>query len=84
MTVTPLRRVRHLGAAHDGSRMSKLYAEDLQHDDIVAKLEPVLAAYAKERKADERFGDFVIRAGFVAATSNGRDFHANTGAKRTA
>jgi sulfite reductase (NADPH) hemoprotein beta-component len=73
----------YLGAAHDGSRMSKLYAEDLQHDDIVAKLDPVLAAYAKERKADERFGDYVIRAGFVAATGNGRDFHANTGARRT-
>ena len=27
-------------------------------------------------------GDFVIRAGFVAATRNGRDFHENTGAKR--
>jgi sulfite reductase (NADPH) hemoprotein beta-component len=28
----------------------------------------------------ERFGDFAIRAGFVAKTSNGADFHANTGA----
>ena len=74
----------YLGAAFDGSRMSKLYAEDLQHDDILAKLDPVLAAYAKERKADERFGDYVIRAGFVAKTTNGLDFHADTGAKRTA
>ena len=32
----------------------------------------------------ERFGDFAIRAGFVAATGNGRDFHANTGPQRTA
>ena len=32
----------------------------------------------------ERFGEFTIRAGFVAKTSNGADFHANTGAKRTA
>jgi len=72
----------YLGAAHDGSRMSKLYAEDLQHDDIVAKLDPLFAAYAKERTADERFGDFVIRAGYVARTTNGRDFHANTGPRR--
>jgi len=28
------------------------------------------------------FGAFVIRAGFVSQTRNGRDFHANTGAKR--
>ena len=38
----------------------------------------------KERDDGERFGDFVIRAGFVAATGNGRDFHANVGALRKA
>jgi sulfite reductase (NADPH) hemoprotein beta-component len=72
----------YLGAAFDGSRMSKLYAEDLQHDDILAKLEPLFAAYANERKADERFGDFVIRAGYVARTINGLDFHDKTGPQR--
>lgn len=72
----------YLGAAFDGSRMGKLYAEDLQHDDILAKLEPLFAAYAKERNTDERFGDFVIRAGYVAKTTNGLDFHANAGPQR--
>jgi sulfite reductase (NADPH) hemoprotein beta-component len=72
----------YLGAAFDGSRMSKLYGEDLQHDAIVAKLEPLFAAYAKERKADEHFGDFVIRAGYVAQTRNGLDFHDQTGPQR--
>jgi sulfite reductase (NADPH) hemoprotein beta-component len=62
--------------------MNKLYAEDLQHDDIVATLDPLLAAYAKERQADERFGAFLIRAGYVAQTNNGRDFHADTGPQR--
>ena len=74
----------YLGAAFDGSRMSKLYAEDLQHDEIVATLDPVLAAYAKEREPNERFGEFVIRAGFVARTGNGADFHANVAARRAA
>ena len=74
----------YLGAAFDGSRLSKLYAEDLEHDGIVAALDPVFAAYASEREPDERFGDFVIRAGFVARTGNGRDFHANTGKGRAA
>ena len=74
----------YLGAAFDGSRMSKLYAEDLEHDGIVKALDPVFAAYAAERNQDERFGDFVIRAGFVAKTSNGRDFHADVGSKRAA
>src|SRR5690349_6170001 len=72
----------YLGAAFDGSRMNKLYAEDLDHDSIVAALDPVLAAYAKEREPGERFGDFTIRAGFVAKTINGLDFHADAGARR--
>jgi len=33
------------------------------------------------RQLGERFGDFTIRAGFVAATGNGRDFHADVGAR---
>jgi sulfite reductase (NADPH) hemoprotein beta-component len=74
----------YLGAAFEGTRLSKLYAEDLDHTAIVAALEPVIAAYAAERRKGERLGDFVVRAGFVAATGNGRDFHANTGAKRAA
>jgi sulfite reductase (NADPH) hemoprotein beta-component len=72
----------YLGAAFDGSRLSKLYKEDADHDGIVAALDPIFAAYAAERENGERFGDFTIRAGFVAATGNGVDFHANTGARR--
>jgi sulfite reductase (NADPH) hemoprotein beta-component len=71
----------YLGAAYDGSRMNKLYAEDVEHKGIVAALDPIFAAYAKDRQKGERFGDFTIRAGYVAATGNGRDFHANVGAK---
>jgi len=67
----------YLGAAFDGSRLNKLYAEDLDHAGIVAALDPLFAAYAAERQKGERVGDFAIRAGFVAATGNGRDFHAN-------
>jgi sulfite reductase (NADPH) hemoprotein beta-component len=72
----------YLGAAYDGSRLSKLYAEDVEHAGIVAALDPIFAAYAAGRQKGERFGDFTIRAGYVAATGNGRDFHANTGARQ--
>jgi sulfite reductase (NADPH) hemoprotein beta-component len=71
----------YLGAAFDGSRLSKLYAEDVDHAGIVATLDPLFKAYAAERASGERFGDFTIRAGYVAKTGNGRDFHANTGAQ---
>ena len=69
----------YLGAAFDGSRLSKLYAEDLEHDGIVAALDPLFAAYARERREGERFSAFLIRTKRIAATTNGRDFHANVG-----
>src|SRR4029079_4486580 len=58
----------YLGAAFDGSRLSKLYAGDLDHAGIVAALDPVFAAYAAQRQPGERFGEFAIRVGFVART----------------
>jgi sulfite reductase (NADPH) hemoprotein beta-component len=73
----------YLGAAFDGSRMNKLYAEDLDHAGIVAALHPLFAAYASERQKGERFGDYAVRAGHIAASGNGRDFHANVGKQRT-
>jgi sulfite reductase (NADPH) hemoprotein beta-component len=73
----------YLGAAFDGSRLSKLYAEDLDHAGIIGRLSPLFGAYAAGRRPGERFGAFVIRAGFVARTTNGADFHANCGALRT-
>ena len=67
----------YLGGAHDGSRLSKLHARDVDGDGIVAALRPVFAAYATDRKQNEPFGDFVIRAGIVARTVTGLDFHEN-------
>jgi sulfite reductase (NADPH) hemoprotein beta-component len=65
----------YLGAAFDGSRLSKLYAEDVRENEIVALLGPLFARYAAERQKAERFGDFVVRTGIVAATLAGRSFH---------
>ena len=70
----------YLGGAFDGSRLSKLYASELEHGAILSTLDPLFSAYAAERREGERFGDFLIRTQRVARTSNGADFHANTGA----
>ena len=67
----------YLGGAHDGSRLSKLHARDVDGDGIVASLKPIFAAYATDRERNESFGDFVIRAGIVARTIAGLDFHEN-------
>ena len=67
----------YLGAGFDGARLNKLYRRDVPEKRLVEVLGPVLEAYAKDRKKSERFGDFTIRAGFVAGTEKGSDFHKN-------
>jgi hypothetical protein len=62
-----------------GSRLNKLYRKDVGHDEIVAALTPLIERYATERETGKRFGDFVIRQGYVAPTTSGADFHANLG-----
>lgn len=65
----------YLGAAYDGTRLNKLYAQDVDKARIVELLEPLFLRYAKERDGGERFGDFVIRAGVVKPTLGGNTFH---------
>jgi sulfite reductase (NADPH) hemoprotein beta-component len=67
----------YLGGGHAGQRLNKLYRQDLDASDILPTLSPILEAYAKQRHEGEKFGDFVIRQGYVAATVQGDDFHAN-------
>jgi sulfite reductase (NADPH) hemoprotein beta-component len=67
----------YLGAAFNGDRLNKLYAEDVDKTRIVRLLEPMFAHYAKEREEGEHFGDFAIRAGYVKATTAGNRFHAD-------
>ncbi|MBT2700569.1 assimilatory sulfite reductase (NADPH) hemoprotein subunit [Bacillus sp. ISL-40] len=65
----------YLGAAHDGSRLSKMYRENIGEEDILNELQVLLPRYAKEREDGEHFGDFVIRAGVIEATTDGTNFH---------
>jgi sulfite reductase (NADPH) hemoprotein beta-component len=67
----------YLGGAHEGTRLNKLHRRDVDGDAIVAALSPLFESYAKERARDERFGDYVIRAGIVAETTAGLNFHEN-------
>jgi sulfite reductase (NADPH) hemoprotein beta-component len=67
----------YLGGAHDGTRLGKLHRRDVDGDAIVATLGPIFSAYATNRNGNESFGDYVIRAGVIARTRSGRDFHEN-------
>jgi sulfite reductase (NADPH) hemoprotein beta-component len=65
----------YLGAAFDGSRLNKMYRENIGEAEILTELRMLLGRYAKEREAGEHFGDFVIRAGIVEAVEDGTHFH---------
>jgi sulfite reductase (NADPH) hemoprotein beta-component len=67
----------YLGAAADGTRLNKLAARDVGPETIVAALDPLFARWAAERAEGERFGDWCVGAGVVAATRDGRAFHAD-------
>lgn len=67
----------YLGAGFAGDRLSKLYMVSAKSENIKDILAPVIRDYAANRESGERFGDFVIRAGYVNATEEGRDFHAD-------
>lgn len=65
----------YLGAGFYGQRLNKLYRENINEEQILAELTPIIHRYARERETGERFGDFVIRTGYVQAVSAGKDFH---------
>ena len=65
----------YLGGGFHGERLSKLYAPSVKGTDAAKILKPIIEDYAKNREEGEHFGDFTIRAGYLKATENGRDFH---------
>lgn len=66
----------YLGGGFAGERLNKLYKENIGEEEIIESLRPIFHHYSKERKEGERFGDFVIRAGYVKPVYSGQDFHA--------
>ncbi|ODQ66543.1 hypothetical protein NADFUDRAFT_82332 [Nadsonia fulvescens var. elongata DSM 6958] len=66
-----------LGGGHIGQRINKLYRQSLKEDEIIAVLKPLFKRWALERNQGEPFGDFVIRAGIIAETTEGKNFWDN-------
>jgi sulfite reductase (NADPH) hemoprotein beta-component len=65
----------YLGAGFHGQRLNKMYLENVGEPAILEALDTTLGAYAKDRQPGERFGDFVIRAGFVPEVKEGKHFN---------
>jgi sulfite reductase (NADPH) hemoprotein beta-component len=51
-----------LGGDARGQRLNRLYRENIDEAGILEALEPLFAAYARERRPGEGFGDFTVRA----------------------
>jgi sulfite reductase (NADPH) hemoprotein beta-component len=65
----------YLGGGFHGQRLNKMVLENAGEAAILDRLGKVIAHFAQDRLPDERFGDFAIRAGYVAAVSEGRHFN---------
>lgn len=51
-----------LGGNRIGQRLAKMFRENLDENEILAALEPVVSGFARERTPGEAFGDYITRA----------------------
>jgi sulfite reductase (NADPH) hemoprotein beta-component len=51
----------NLGGDHEGYRLNSLYKESLDETEILRELDILFADFKKERKGNEKFGDYTFR-----------------------
>ncbi|MEZ9626763.1 assimilatory sulfite reductase (NADPH) hemoprotein subunit [Aliivibrio fischeri] len=67
----------HLGGNRSGTRVPKMYKENITDRQILTEIDHLVGRWAIERNENEGFGDFTIRAGIVDEVKvSKRDFHA--------
>jgi len=67
----------YLGGNREGTRVPKLYLENVSEDKYLPALDALIGQWATERNDGECFGDFVIRKEIVAEVKVSKiDFHA--------
>lgn len=65
----------HLGGNREGTRIPRMYRENINEDEIPGEIDLLVGRWAKERNAGEGFGDFTVRAGIVKPVLDpARDF----------
>ena len=66
----------HIGGNVAGTRIPRMYRENITEPQILAEIDTLVGRWASEREAGEGFGDFVIRAGIVKPViDSARDFY---------
>ncbi|WP_274571248.1 assimilatory sulfite reductase (NADPH) hemoprotein subunit [Neisseria leonii] len=67
----------YTGGNREGTRIPRLFKENITEDEILAIIDGWLAAWAAGRLKDEGFGDFAVRSGIVKPVLDApRDFWA--------
>ncbi|MEG9306220.1 assimilatory sulfite reductase (NADPH) hemoprotein subunit [Klebsiella pneumoniae] len=65
----------HIGGNRDGTRIPRMYRENITESEILDSLDELVGRWAKEREAGEGFGDFTVRAGIIRPVLDpARDF----------
>ena len=65
------------GGNREGTRIPRLYKENITEPEILAIFDDWIGAWAREREAGEGFGDYAIRVGIVKPVLDApRDFWA--------
>ncbi|ALS99003.1 assimilatory sulfite reductase (NADPH) hemoprotein subunit [Lacimicrobium alkaliphilum] len=66
----------HLGGDRNGTRIPRMYRENISEQEIMAELDTLIGRWAEQRHQQESFGDFVIRSGVVKPVVNSaKDFY---------
>ncbi|TCW00082.1 assimilatory sulfite reductase (NADPH) hemoprotein subunit [Biostraticola tofi] len=69
----------YLGGNREGTRIPRLYRDNIDVDTIFNQLDPLILSWGNSKQPNEGFGDFLIRTGIVAPVINAAlDFHLPT------
>ena len=66
----------HLGGDREGTRIPKMYKENISEQEILNDLDELIGLWAQKGNDNEGFGDFLIREQIVAPVINSaKDFY---------
>jgi sulfite reductase (NADPH) hemoprotein beta-component len=66
----------HLGGDRQGTRIPRMYRENIDEKEIMSELDTLIGRWSKERDTNEAFGDFLIRVKVVKPViDSAKDFY---------
>ncbi|MEI7162269.1 assimilatory sulfite reductase (NADPH) hemoprotein subunit [Pectobacterium versatile] len=66
----------HLGGNREGTRIPRMYRENINETEILADIDRLIGLWAQDRQPNEGFGDFVIRTNIIKPVLDpARDFY---------